>query len=118
MKMRGYALGAVLIVTVLCSYVTAQEKRPTAREVIAAIQEHVGVPWKTETVDTFKAGNPDTRVTGIAVTMMATMDVLRRAAAKGERAGTGKEARRPGKGEHVPGRCAPGVPGGTDTLGP
>src|SRR5437667_163675 len=86
-KMRGpvnIALGAILIGTVLCSYATAQEKRPTAREVIAAIQEHVGVPWKTETVDTFKAGNPDTRVTGIAVTMMATLDVLQRAAAKGE----------------------------------
>ncbi len=63
---------------------TAQEKRPTAQEVIAAIQEHVGVPWKTDTVDTFKAGNPETRVTGIAVTMMATLDVLQRAAAKGE----------------------------------
>jgi putative NIF3 family GTP cyclohydrolase 1 type 2 len=62
----------------------AQEKRPTAQEVIAAIQEHVGVPWKTQTVDTFKAGNPETRVTGIAVTMMATLDVLQRAAAKGE----------------------------------
>ena len=61
----------------------AQEKRPTAREVIAAIQEHVGVPWNTETVDTFKAGNPDTRVTRIAVTMMATMDVLQRASAEG-----------------------------------
>ena len=57
--------------------------RPRAREVVAAIQEHVGVPWATETVDTFKAGNPDARVTGIAVTMMATMDVLQRAAAKG-----------------------------------
>jgi putative NIF3 family GTP cyclohydrolase 1 type 2 len=33
-------------------------------------------------VDTFKTGNPDTRVTGIAVTMMATMDVLQRAAAQ------------------------------------
>ena len=62
----------------------AQEKLPTAREVVAAIQEHVGVPWKTETVDTFKAGNPETRVTGIAVTMMATLDVLQRAAARGE----------------------------------
>ncbi|OLB39763.1 MAG: hypothetical protein AUH11_03355 [Acidobacteria bacterium 13_2_20CM_57_17] len=85
--MRGpvnIALGAILIGTVLCSYATAQEKRPTAREVIAAIQEHVGVPWKTETVDTFKAGNPDTRVTGIAVTMMATLDVLQRAAANGQ----------------------------------
>jgi len=91
-KLRGYALGVVLIGTVLCgSLATAQEKRPTAREVIAAIQEHVGVPWKTETVDTFKAGNPDTRVTGIAVTMMATMDVLRRAAAKGEKLVTTNE---------------------------
>ena len=35
----------------------------------------------TQTVDTFKAGNPDTPVTGIAVTMMATLDVLQRAAA-------------------------------------
>jgi putative NIF3 family GTP cyclohydrolase 1 type 2 len=62
----------------------AQEKRPTAREVVAAIQENVGVPWQKETVDTFKAGNPDTPVTGIAVTMMATMDVLQRASAKGQ----------------------------------
>jgi putative NIF3 family GTP cyclohydrolase 1 type 2 len=61
-----------------------QGKRPTAQEVIAAIQEHVGVPWKTDTVDTFKAGNPETRVTGIAVTMMATLDVLQRAEAKGQ----------------------------------
>jgi putative NIF3 family GTP cyclohydrolase 1 type 2 len=62
----------------------AQEKRRTAREVVAAIQEHVGVPWQKETVDTFKAGNPDAPVTGIAVTMMATMDVLQRAAANGQ----------------------------------
>ena len=61
----------------------AQDKRPTAREVIAAIQEHVGIQWQKETVDTFKAGNPDTVVTGIAVTMMATMDVLQRAANQG-----------------------------------
>src|SRR5229473_814493 len=59
----------------------AQERRVTAREVIARIQQQVGVPWQAETVDTIKAGNPDTAVTGIAVTMMATMDVLQRAAA-------------------------------------
>jgi putative NIF3 family GTP cyclohydrolase 1 type 2 len=34
-------------------------------------------------VDTFKAGDPDARVKGIAVTMMATLDVLQRAAARG-----------------------------------
>jgi len=61
----------------------AQERRITAQEVVAEIQKQVGVEWQKETVDTFKAGNPDTPVTGIAVTMMATMDVLQRASAKG-----------------------------------
>jgi putative NIF3 family GTP cyclohydrolase 1 type 2 len=68
----------------------AQEKKsvaapgkPTAREIVAEIQKQVGVPWKEKTVDTFKAGNPDAPVMGIAVTMMATMDVLDRASAKG-----------------------------------
>jgi len=61
----------------------AQKPGPTAREIVTEIQKQVGVPWKTETVDTFKAGNPDTPVTGIAVTMMATMDVLQRASAQG-----------------------------------
>jgi putative NIF3 family GTP cyclohydrolase 1 type 2 len=52
--------------------------------VIARIQKQVGVPWQSDTVDTFKAGDPDVRVTGIAVTMMATLDVLQRAAAAGD----------------------------------
>jgi putative NIF3 family GTP cyclohydrolase 1 type 2 len=70
---------------VLCATrAEAQEKRPTAREVVAAIQGHIGVPWMSKTVDTFKAGNPDTPVTGIAVTMMATLDVLQRASANGQ----------------------------------
>ncbi len=67
----------------LCHSTVAQDVRPTAREVIAAIQQHVGIPWNANTVDTFKAGNPDTPVTGIAVTMMATLDVLQRASAQG-----------------------------------
>ncbi len=78
-------VGAGLIGVALCATRTeAQEKRPTAREVVAAIQAHIGVPWMSKTVDTFKAGNPDTPVTGIAVTMMATLDVLQRAAANGQ----------------------------------
>jgi putative NIF3 family GTP cyclohydrolase 1 type 2 len=78
-------IGVALVETAILGLrAEAQEKRPTAREVVAAIQEHVGVPWKTETVDTFKAGAPETRVTGVAVTMMATLDVLQRAATKGQ----------------------------------
>jgi putative NIF3 family GTP cyclohydrolase 1 type 2 len=62
----------------------AQAKPLTAREVVARIQAHVGIPWMEQTVDTFKAGNPDADVKGIAVTMMATLDVLRRAASAGQ----------------------------------
>lgn len=63
----------------------AQQTSPvTARQVIDRIEDHVGVPWRSETVDTFKAGNPDTQLTGIAVTMMATYDVLVRSAAAGK----------------------------------
>lgn len=64
----------------LLSAVEAQE-RLTCRQVIERIQKQVGVPWKEQTVDTFKAGNPDSPVVGIATTMMSTLDVLQRAAA-------------------------------------
>jgi putative NIF3 family GTP cyclohydrolase 1 type 2 len=85
-KLRGFGIewGALLAVAglALAGYsAIAQSTRPTAREIVAAIQGRIGIPWQTETVDTFKAGNPDTPVTGIAVTMMATLDVLQRAAA-------------------------------------
>jgi putative NIF3 family GTP cyclohydrolase 1 type 2 len=74
------ALAGLLLIS---SGVGAQEHRITARELVAEIQKQVGVEWKKDTVDTFKAGNPDTPVTGVAVTMMATMDVLQRVSAKG-----------------------------------
>lgn len=85
MRWRAAQLvGTILMGAALAGYsAMAEDKRPTAREVVAAIQGHVGIPWLKETVDTFKAGNPDTPVTGIAVTMMATLDVLQRAAANG-----------------------------------
>jgi putative NIF3 family GTP cyclohydrolase 1 type 2 len=56
---------------------------PTAQAIVDRIKAHVGVPWQADTVDTFKAGDPASPVTGIAVTMMATLDVLERAAASG-----------------------------------
>jgi putative NIF3 family GTP cyclohydrolase 1 type 2 len=56
----------------------------TARQVVEKIQKQVGVPWDPKTIDTFKAGNPDTPVTGIATTFAATLDVLERAVASGK----------------------------------
>jgi putative NIF3 family GTP cyclohydrolase 1 type 2 len=84
MKIKPIRVGAALAVLLLgVRGVDAQEYRITARELVTQIQKQVGVEWKKDTVDTFKAGNPDTPVTGVAVTMMATMDVLQRASAKG-----------------------------------
>src|ERR1700757_252462 len=60
---------------------TQASANATANEIVEQIKAHVGVPWQEPTVDTFKAGDPQGRVTGIAVTMMATLDVLQRAAA-------------------------------------
>ncbi|MBO0860719.1 MAG: Nif3-like dinuclear metal center hexameric protein [Chloracidobacterium sp.] len=61
-----------------------QENSLTAQQVIDRIKKKVGVPWREQTVDTFKAGNPEARITGVATTMMATFDVLQRAAAAGK----------------------------------
>jgi putative NIF3 family GTP cyclohydrolase 1 type 2 len=58
-------------------------KLVTAQQIVEQIQSQVGVPRREQTVDTFNAGDPETPVTGIAVTMMATFDVLKRAAAGG-----------------------------------
>ena len=52
----------------------------TAREVVDLIRKNVGVPWNEQTYrDTFKTGNPDSTVKGIATTMMTTFDMIRRA---------------------------------------
>ena len=58
----------------------------TAQEIVAKIQQTLAdakIAWRAQTVDTFKAGSPDTEVRGIATTGMATFDVLKRAAAAG-----------------------------------
>jgi putative NIF3 family GTP cyclohydrolase 1 type 2 len=62
----------------------AQEARPTAREILDRVRNQVGVPWREPTVDTIKAGDPDTPVTGVATTMMATLEVLQKAAKSGK----------------------------------
>lgn len=55
----------------------------TGSVVVDRIRSNVGVEWKTDTVDTFKAGDPATVVKGIVTTTMATMDVLRKSVAAG-----------------------------------
>jgi putative NIF3 family GTP cyclohydrolase 1 type 2 len=57
---------------------------PTAGQIVDRIKANVGVPWRAETVDKIVAGTADIPVKGIATTMMATLDVIQRAAAAGK----------------------------------
>ena len=60
----------------------AQDAGLTARQVVERIQANIGVPWRAVTVDNFKAGsNPNAPLRGVATTMVATYDLLRRASA-------------------------------------
>lgn len=48
----------------------------TAQEIVDRIHKNIGVQWKSDTVDTFKAGDPTTIITGIATTALASLHVL------------------------------------------
>ena len=61
-----------------------QQGTVTAQQVADRIRSSVGVAWRPETNDGLKAGDPSTVVSGMAVTVMASTDVLRRAAAAGQ----------------------------------
>ena len=75
---------SLLVGTILALAPALSVQQPlTARDVVQRIQQNIGVPWTEPTVDTFKDGDPATPVTGIALTMMATFDVLQCAAARG-----------------------------------
>jgi putative NIF3 family GTP cyclohydrolase 1 type 2 len=56
----------------------------TAQEVVELIKKNQGIPWNDRsTRDTFKAGNPNAVVKGIATTMMTSFSMLKRANAAG-----------------------------------
>jgi putative NIF3 family GTP cyclohydrolase 1 type 2 len=55
----------------------------TADRVIERIRQNVGVPWRPQTVDKIVLGDGTTPVKGIATTMMATFDVVKRCVAAG-----------------------------------
>lgn len=59
------------------------QKPLTARQIIEKIKLQIGAPVDPNTVDTFKAGDPETPVTGIATTFLDTYDVLQEAVASG-----------------------------------
>jgi putative NIF3 family GTP cyclohydrolase 1 type 2 len=79
---RGFIAAATSGVTVSPTAFARSQQRTadiTAENVIDRIRKNVGVEWKPDTVDTFKAGDPATVVSGVATTAMATMRVLAQA---------------------------------------
>ena len=75
MKILGICL--ILLVTFNSNKLLAQPsivQSQTARQIVGQMQTHLTCPWNNETVDTFKTGNPDDAVTGIAVCMFADME--------------------------------------------
>lgn len=79
---RQFVVGAAALVS---ATVGRSQTRPlTAQQVADRIRSNIGSAWRDKTVDGLKAGDPGITVTGIATTVMATLDVLRRAAAAGQ----------------------------------
>lgn len=62
---------------------TVSKAQIMVQDVIDKIKTEVNIPWADKTVDLVKAGNPETELKGIATTFMATMEVLKKANAKG-----------------------------------
>jgi len=74
----------VLIALVLAGSSFGQQANQhplNASQIIDLIKKNVTCAWSAQTVDTFKSGNPDDVVTGVAVCMFADMNVLQQAVA-------------------------------------
>src|SRR4051794_31251225 len=80
---RHFLWTAASALAVADTRIAAQPAALTAKQIADRLREKIGSPWRDSTADGFKAGSPDALVSGIATTVMPTMDVLRRAAAAG-----------------------------------
>jgi putative NIF3 family GTP cyclohydrolase 1 type 2 len=73
----------MLAVLLASAWPACAQKPLTVGEVVTRIEKQIDAPLDPNTVDTFKAGDPKTPVTGIATTFLDTYDVLREAVAMG-----------------------------------
>ena len=75
--LTGVSVAGVSLATT--AHLKAQRSRLTAEQLVERLKNNLGVPWQNQTLDGFKSGEPSTEVSGVAITAMATMDVLSRA---------------------------------------
>ena len=74
----------LLSLTLVSASCVVRAQTATAGEMFTRIQRSYRAQPPADTVDTLKAGDPATKVTGIATTFLDTMDVLREAARRGD----------------------------------
>jgi putative NIF3 family GTP cyclohydrolase 1 type 2 len=72
----------IIIFSIISANILAQDML-TANDVINKIKVEVGIEWMQETRDNVIAGDPNTKITGIATTFMSTLAVLKKAKAMG-----------------------------------
>jgi putative NIF3 family GTP cyclohydrolase 1 type 2 len=77
------AAGAMVTPFKQAGRLTVASTRLTAQQIVDRIKANIGVEWRNDDVDTFKAGDPSTVVTGVVATSMATLDVLQKAVQAG-----------------------------------
>lgn len=74
----------ILMAMLMLSYGNVEAQTLRAGEAIEKIQHRYAAAPPPNTVDTIKAGDPNTTVTGIVTTFLDTMDVLREAVRRGD----------------------------------
>ena len=75
--------GAVAAAPFTFGQKTSHAAAITAQDVIDRIKKNIGLEWKSESLDSVKAGDPSTAVKGVVTTSMATLSVLRTAVKNG-----------------------------------
>jgi putative NIF3 family GTP cyclohydrolase 1 type 2 len=83
MTTRRHFLKTSLALTAAPLVGGSQNQPLTTGQLIDRIKANVGIPWREQTVDNLIAGTREQEVKGVAVVMMATLDMLRRAADRG-----------------------------------
>src|SRR5256885_9365726 len=77
------AAGAIATPFLLDHVPLRRDAALTAQTIVDRVKKNIGFEWGDDDVDTFKAGDPSTIVTGVVTTSMATLDVLQQAVKAG-----------------------------------
>lgn len=69
----------ILLIILLLPLLAVSQTKQTPNSIVELIKQNITCKWADKTVDTFKAGDPDSETKGIAVCMFADMETLKKA---------------------------------------